>query len=218
MFTGIEHIISPINAPWCSWTVFILMLFAIISEWCQPGVLSQATDTLSAHTGRLYKDSPTNFLGQFFVTLFRVGTLALALCLCLYTGGTFRFITFGLICGLIVATLIMKMIVNVLVSYTFSFGRRFSGVYELYANIATIATLGLFPLLLVMIHVGNAEVNQWILGIVTVCFIGMWVYRSWRIFVVSPVAILYFMLYICTLELLPLAALYVVSEKLITII
>lgn len=198
--------------------MLVLMLCAIISEVTQPGVISQSTVSLLARANRTYKDSPINFMGQFFVSLFRIGTLAMAICLSLYTEGAFRFTAFWVVCGLITATLILKMIGNVLVDYTFSLSRRFTAVYEHYGNISTIAVLALYPLLLVMLYVGNPLFCQWVLGIVTLGFILMWFYRSWRIFVVSPAAILYFLLYICTLELLPLAVLYYLSAKTISMI
>lgn len=198
--------------------MFLLLLFAVLSEVFQPGVITQAHVSLFAHSDRNYKESPTTFMGQVFISLFRIGTLAMALCLSLYTEGHFSFGAYAAVCGLILAVLLIKMFCNGLLNFTFMLSRRNSVVYEHYANIATIVTTLLYPITLVLLRVGSPIAGQWVLGIVALLFIVMWVYRGGRLLISSPMAIFYFAVYMCTLEILPLAVLYVSSAKLITII
>ncbi|MBR4705051.1 MAG: DUF4271 domain-containing protein [Paludibacteraceae bacterium] len=214
----IEHIISPLSAPWCAWTMLVLLLIAILSEWLQPGVITQAALSLVARTDRTYKEAPANTFGQLFIALFRIGTLALGLCLCLATDGQFSFVGFSVVCGLILGMLLLKMLCNQLLDYTFLLTRRAVAPYEHYANIATLATLVLYPAILILMHVGTPVAGRWVVGIVTILFIGMWLYRSFRLFVTSVRDLLYLMLYVATLEILPLAALYYLSEKLVSVI
>ena len=54
--------------------------------------------------------------------------------------------------------------------------------------------------------------------IVALIFIGMWMYRSARLYLVSPQAAGHLLVYMATLEILPMAVLYVGSAKLIAII
>lgn len=218
MGSGIAHMITPVSAAWSSWTMFLLLLCAVLSEVFQPGVITQAHVSLFARSDRNYKESPTTFMGQFLVSLFRIGTLAMALCLSLYTEGHFSLGAYIAVCGLILAILLVKMLCNAILDFTFMLTRRNSVVYEHYANIATIVTVFLYPITLVLLRIGSPVAGQWILGIVSLLFIAMWVYRGGRMLISSPMAVLYFAVYMCTLEILPLAVLYVSSAKLITII
>lgn len=216
--TAVPHIISPLSAPWCGWTMLGLLLCAILSEWFQPGIITQAHESLLAKTERTYKESPNTFLGQFLISLLRIGTISMALCLCVYQGAGFSFAAFGAVCGLTVAVILIKMLFNVALDYTFSLSRHFGGATEIYGNITTLAVIALYPIVLVLLRIGNPLIAQWGTGIVALVFIGMWLYRSARIYVVSFRAVVYLLLYICTLEVLPMAILYVLSAKMISIL
>ena len=216
MFSGLTHIISPLSAAWCGWTMLFLLLCAILSEFMQPGIILKSGTSLITRTERTYKDAPTNFLGQTLIALFRIGTLAMALCLCFSPSDNFRFVAFLVACGLILAILLLKMLCNIMLDYTFMLTRRFASPYEHYANIATIATCVLYPCLLIVLRIGSQTAGLWILGIATVLFLAMWLYRTVRTLIVSPISILYLTIYICTLELLPLALLLLLSQKTIS--
>ena len=212
----LPHIVSPLSAAWCGWTMLCLLLTAVLGEWLQPGVISQAYDSLVVRTERTYKDAPVNTIGQFFVALFRIGTIGMGLCLCLEPEGRFAFISFGAVSGVIIAVLLVKMLCNALVSYTFELSRRFAGTYEMYGNIMTLACLALYPALLLSMRFGTIIAHRWVLGGAAVFFLLLWIYRSFRQFVISPKVVLYWLVYVATLELLPLGALYYLSEKMLS--
>lgn len=218
MGSGIAHILSPMSAAWSSWTMLLLLVCAVFSEVFQPGVISQAHASLTARSERTYKESPATFMGQLFIMIFRIGTIAMALCLALYSEGHFSFAGYASVCGLILSILIIKMLCNALLNYTFMLVRHNNVAYEQYGNITTVATILLYPLLLVLMRFGTPLATQWTLGIIALLFIAMVIYRGGRMFISSPKAILYFAVYVCTLEILPLAVLYLSSAKLISII
>lgn len=198
--------------------MLVLLLCVILAEWFQPGIITQAPASLFAQTDRTYKAAPMNFYGQMLIMLFRIGTLGLAVYVCVYAGKPFTFTGYLVICGIVLAMLLVKMLCNMLIDYTFMLTRQVASPHEHYANIVTIAVLVLYAALLVLLRVGSIEAMRWALGIITILFIAMWFYRSWRMFVQSPKAILYLVLYIGTLEVLPLAALYYLSDKTISIL
>lgn len=215
---GISHILSPISAPWCGWTMLALLLCAVLGELLQPGVISQASSSLLAQNDRTYKNAPANFSGQLMITLFRIGTAAMGLYLCLYTGGLSGFGVFAALCGLIVALLLVKMLFNNLLDYTFQISRRFIPAYEQYSDITTIATCILYPALLVMLRVDNIMLNRWLVGSIVMLFLLMWLYRMARNYIQSFGAIIYVVLYIGTLEVIPLGLLFYLGSKTISII
>ena len=195
-----------------------LMVCALLAELSQPGIITQAPASLFSRTDRNYKDSPVTFFGQFFITLFRVGTLSMALCTCLYDGVHCSMAEFGAVCGVALAVLLVKMGCNLFLDYTFSFSRRAASPYEHYGNIATIAMGVLFFAELAVMRFGDVEAAIWVFWSVAALFVLMWVYRSWRLFAESPQSIIYVLLYAATLEVLPLAGLYYLSEKTISLI
>lgn len=213
MLTTIPHILSPLSAPWCGWTLLALLLCAAVSEWLQPGIISQAHTSLLSQSNRTYKDAPVNFMGQLLISVFRIGTLAMTVSMCLYTGDAFRFGAFALVCGWTVAVLIAKMLCNVLLDYAFSFSRRFGSVYEQYGDITTLAACALYPALLIAMRIGYLPAIRWVFFGATVLFILMWTYRMMRTFVQSFLAIGYVAIYIATLEVLPIGLLFYISSK-----
>jgi len=197
--------------------MFVLLLCAVLSEYAQPGIITQAYLSLS-DKDRTYKDAPTNIFGQAFITLFRIGTMALAVAFCLYSGGTFSFTAYAAVCGIVLGVLVIKMFCNKLIDFTFDLSHRFGDFYEHYGNIATMGVVVLFPLLLILLRVGTPLACRWGLGIVTGAFLLLWIYRSARQCVSSPLALLYLVLYMATLEVLPLATVYYLSAKMMTIL
>ena len=218
MFEGIEHILSPLSAPWCGWVMMGLLLSAILSEWFQPGIITQSYESLLAHTDRMYKQSPNTFLGQLLMAFFRIGTIAMALCLCVYKEMQFSFAVYGVVCALVVVVLMLKMLCNITIDYTFQLSQRYGKATEIYADLFTMAVMVLYPVVLVMLRLNNPVLTQWGVGIVALIFIGMWMYRSARLYLVSPQAAGHLLVYMATLEILPMAVLYVGSAKLIAII
>jgi hypothetical protein len=96
--------------------------------------------------------------------------------------------------------------------------RRFGTPYEHYGNLFTLVALVLYPVLLVLLRFTSPLAARWTLGIVLVLFILIWIYRTFRTYVVSPVAVIYLLIYICTLEIMPFAGLVYLSAKTISVL
>jgi hypothetical protein len=195
-----------------------LLLCAVLAEFFQPGVITQAPAALLARTDRTYKESPANFMGQLMVTIFRIGTMALALCQCFCSINRAHFTAFWAISGIIMIVLMLKMLLNVLLDYTFSLSRRFGSAYEAYGNIVTTGTVVLYPVMLVLMHVTNPLAVQGTIAALAILFLCAWTFRAVRTYVISPAAILYLVLYIATLEVVPMALLFYLSAKTISYI
>ena len=187
--------------------MFGLLLCAVLAEVAQPGVISQVPTVLFSHAERTYKDSPDNVLGQFFITLFRLGVTALLLELCFYQGGEFPFLHYVYLTGWILFLILLKMLCNVLIDYTFQFTRHYAAPYEQYGAIATAMSLLIYPCLLVALHMGSAVVAHWVLGIGAIGFVGLIFFRWCRTFLHSASSLLYIVLYIMTMEVVPIVAL-----------
>ena len=216
MGEGIAHIISPLSAPWCGWTMLALLLFAVLSEWLQPGVISQSPISILVRAERTYKEAPTSVLAQLLITLFRIGTLAMLISLCFCENGSFPFVTFMAICGIVFGALIAKMLCNILLDYTFQLSRQFGEIYEHYSNLLTLTIVALYPVLLLFLHIGSSSSYRWLLIITGGVFLLLWLVRSVQQYIRTPMAILYLLVYTLTLEVLPMAGLIYLSAKTIS--
>lgn len=211
------HIVSSSSAVWCGWTMLGILLCGVLGELFQPGVISQTKDSFRVQGDRVYKESPNNFMGQLMISLFRLGTISMAVYLCT-EASVFSFTGFWVIFGMAFAVVLVKMVCNLCVDYAFSLSRRFGDAYEHYGNIVTMATLVLYPVLLVLMRFGTPLTNRWIIGSIGILFMGIWMYRFFRQFVISLRAVLYLLVYACTLEVLPWVTLYILSDQTISII
>ena len=216
--TGIEHILSPISAGWASWLMLALMLCGVLAEYWQPGLITQAYHSLMAQSERTYKAAPNNPFGQAMVSIFCIGTWAMAVCLCLPTETSFRPEVFGVVCGVILAVLLLKMGCTLLLGYTFQLFDRINIAYEHYSNLTTLTAMVLYPGILVLLRVCNISASLWTIGIVTGVFVILWIVRSLRYLISSPTTLIYYLLYICSLEILPIAAVYYISKQLVLIL
>lgn len=213
----IAHIVSYSNAPWCGWLMFGLLLCALLSEAYQPGIITQAKNSLSAQTDRMYKESPATLMGQLLMGIFRIGIIAMAIYLCCTTEA-FTIKGYGVIYGIALAGLSIKMLCHLFIDFTFDLSRHFGSPYEHYGNIVTLVTVLLYPVLLILMRVGSLILNRWLVGSIAAVFLLIWFYRSWKQFVNSPIAILYLLIYSFTLELLPWALLFIISDQIIAIL
>ena len=121
---GVTHIYTLLSAPWCAWTMLSLLLFAFLAEVFQPGIVTQSPSVVFSRGDRVYKDSPSNFPGLLFISLFRLGVLSMALCLCFCTLNHVPFLAFWVTAGLIVAVGLVKTGICALLDYTFLLSRR----------------------------------------------------------------------------------------------
>lgn len=215
---GINHIESALSSSWSGWIMLALLVCAILSEYYQPGIILQAKNSLFTQTDRLYKDSPVNFTGQLLMTIFRIGIIAMAIYLCCSAHRSFSLAGFGVISGLLFAMAGIKMVCNLGLDFTFSLSQRFGAPYEHYGNIMTLAAVLLYPIVLVLMRVDYPAVNRWLIGGIAVLFIITWFFRACHQYITKPMDILYIFFYCSTLEVLPIAVVYILSDQITAII
>jgi len=216
MGEGIAHIISPASAVWCAWAMLVILLCGILAELFQPGVVTQAKNSLSAQTDRVYKESPTNFMGQLLISLFRLGVVTMAVYLSCAGTGDFSITGFWVIFGIVLAVFVVKMLCNICVDYTFHLSRHYGDAYEHYGNIFTLVTTVLYPAMLVLLRYGTQEANRWVLGSLGALFSLLWIYRAFRQYVSSFRALGYLLLHFFTIEILSWGLIYMISNQTIS--
>ena len=140
--------------------MLVLLILAVLSEWLQPGVISQATTSISVHPERAYKDAPTRTVAQLFISVFRLGTLAMALCLCFPAESGFSFVAYLAVCGVLLGVALVKMACDLLVDYTFRITKTYGEVYEHYSNLMTLTCVAIYALLLVLTYTAGSHLYK----------------------------------------------------------
>ncbi len=192
-----------------------LPICAILAGVFQPVVIRQGFVSLFSKVERSYNDSPMNYIGQALLFVFRAGILGMAIYLFTYNSqlamhansGEFLFSRYMTIMGAVAATEIVKYLVSLLLNYTFQLSRQFATLFAHYTYVSTSICCVLYPLLLLIIYFGSQALTTIGLCVMmSVCWLVLFI--KWvRVFFTSIPSVIYVLLYILTIEVLPLLTL-----------
>ncbi|MBR1878523.1 MAG: DUF4271 domain-containing protein [Paludibacteraceae bacterium] len=220
MGNGIEHIVSLYNASWYGWTLLLLGICAVLSEVFQPGVMTGITGTVFARSERMYKRTPDNFPGQLSSTIFQIGTLALMLVMIWrdrFDSAANGIALYGIAAAMIVAVLLVKTALNGLIDYTFQL-KASAEVSTHMAGITMLVCLGLYAAALVLPLAHSVVVNRWVAGALGIVYLALTTYRMVLVFMSGAKSILYILMYVMTLEVLPIGVLVAGISQMMQII
>ena len=197
-----------------------LAICAVSAGGFQPAVIRQGFVSLFSKVERSYNDSPMNYVGQVLLFVFRAGIVGMAIYLFTYNShlathtadGEFLFSRYMTIMGAVAATEIVKYLVSLLLNYTFQLSRQFATLFAHYTYVSTSICCVLYPLLLLIIYFGSQALTTIGLCVMmSVCWLVLFI--KWiRVFFTSIPSVIYVLLYILTIEVLPLLTLtYVFS-------
>ncbi len=208
--------------------MLLLAVFAVLAELMQPGVLTGSFALVFSKVERTYHDPHRNAVGQLCINAFRMGTFAMALYLFCYVGGTlplgrgqvqfvsegeFLFSKYLLVLLIVFGVDTVKYLLTLWVNYTFQISQRFTLISMHYDSLWTVINTTFYLLLLVLLPVDNPTIifwGFWILCAVALLLIG----AKWlRVFYSGLPSLLYLLLYLLTLEALPILAMIVCAEK-----
>ncbi|MGN1239529.1 MAG: DUF4271 domain-containing protein [Paludibacteraceae bacterium] len=206
---------SPFSSPWVAWVMLGLAICAILAGVFQPAVIRQGFVSLFSKVERSYNDSPMNYIGQVLLFVFRAGIVGMAIYLFTYNsdlatqanGGDFLFSRYMTIMGAVAAMEVVKYLVSLLLNYTFQLSRQFATLFTHYTYVSTSICCVLYPLLLLIIYFGNQALTTIGLCIMMgLCWLVLFI--KWvRVFFTDIASVVYVVLYILTIEVLPLLTL-----------
>ena len=209
------HILSPFSSPWVAWVMLGLLVCAILAGVFQPAVIRQGFVSLFSKVERSYNDSPMNYIGQALLFVFRAGIVGMAIYLFTYNSqlamhansSEFLFSRYMTIMGAVAAMEVVKYLVSLLLNYTFQLSRQFATLFAHYTYVSTSICCVLYPLLLLIIYFGSQALTTIGLCVMmSVCWLVLFI--KWiRVFFTSIPSVIYVLLYILTIEVLPLLTL-----------
>ena len=187
--------------------MLFLLLCGVVAEMVQSGMVLQAFSTIFAKVERSYGDVQQNPLEELIMNIFRIGTFAMALYLYAYRAGDFCFTTYLLVAAWVLGIDVVKLAATALVNYTFRISKRFALISTHYNNLRTVICCGFYVALLFLVNIDNAVVTKWSLFALAAAAIVLILIKWIRIFCTDVRSLLYIVLYILTLEVLPLLVL-----------
>lgn len=204
------------SEPWTAWILLLLLALAGLANVLQPGVVVSGFSTIVTKPERQYTDIQRTVLGQICLHLFQIGTLAMAYYLFCYRSGDFTILRYGVILLLVALVYGLKVLVMLLVGYTFQLQKRCASIMVHYGNLLCVFCCALYPLLLLMYSGGTTMWLQVLdVGIVT-AYVLLVVFKYCRAYLQSPMALVYILLFVLTVDVLPILGVYYGTEYILS--
>ena len=204
----------PQTEQWVFGTLIILFILLVLSSTRSTALFTDTIKTFFQVKDRssiFSKTTISDFRYRFFTILFSIGVISLYSYLLLYNPNTdFTLTKYSYFIGVTSAYFIIKLLLINLVGYVFTDSRNLKLVKESYFDVILLMGIALFPLMVIYIY-SDATLNnstQLISLIICVLSFLLIIAKLFQIFLHKVVATFYIMLYLCTLEILPLIALY----------
>ena len=217
-FIGIPHPSLPQTEGW----VFgVLLFFFLLITYSISQYASLMTDSMKSffqvkQRSSIFSKATINDLRfRFFIIVSSIGVVSFYLYLFLNQNYIeFSFLKFGSFFSITALFFLLKSFSFDLLGYIFLDYAKLKMAKESYFNILSYTGIVLFPLLILRIYI-LSELIQIIdiisLIVIVIAFV-LIVIKLFQIFFHKIVVSFYIMLYLCTLEFLPLVALYLVYQ------
>jgi hypothetical protein len=209
-FEGILHPLLPQSANWVFCVLAALLLLLIISFSNASSLMLQDVKSYfhSSERPDLYRKTTLNdFRAQFLLIIFAMGVISFFAHLHLYeSSSNFELLDYGYLLGITVLFFCLKYIVIQLLGFVFLEPKILSLAKFSYFNIISLLGVSLFPLLLLRIYAPTNLHHLIDIMSAVVCVLAyiLITIKSFQLFLHKIVASFYILLYLCTLEFLPL--------------
>ena len=204
----------PQTEQWVFATLIILFILLVLSSTRSTALFTDTIKTFFQVKDRssiFSKTTISDFRYRFFTILFSIGVISLYAYLLLYNPNTnFTLAKYSYFIGVTSAFFIIKLFIINIIGYVFTDTRNLKLVKESYFDVLLLLGIALFPLMIIYIY-SEATLNnttELISLIVFILSLILIIAKLFQIFLHKVVATFYIMLYLCTLEILPLIALY----------
>lgn len=216
-------IYSPLSAGWTPWLLLLLLMGWVTVYALNPVAFVDCFVSVVADMERRYTDAAKSWGLIVLSLVLRMCTLALAIFCFIYiysyrldlAGVELPFSLSDYLCVLLVISVVyaIKSLLEWLLNIVFCFTPRTMVIYQHYANLFTVVSLLLFPILLFTINFAYPKVIGACLLLVAGVYMLVMMIKMCRIYLHSLRALLYILLYLVTVEILPLLCMVWASAR-----
>lgn len=211
----IARILSPSSASWVTWVLLFLLSIVVLNRSVLLSI-STVWHSLLSYSDRMYTTGRAqSVLNTFLSVVFRWGVMALSIYVLCYESGDFMIITYVKLLGGVGVMLLVQWLISKLVGYTFLAPVQRESISEQRTIIYNAACVILLFCLMLMIHTSSIGLRVILVGVYVILLMGMILFRAVQLFCQKPWKVLYILLYIITLELLPLIGVTIWAKQII---
>lgn len=211
---NIVRIWSPNSAPWVMWVLFGLLLLALCVGFLGSDIAALAR-SLFSKSDRMYVDRNTQgILQTIIVQSFRIGVIALVGYLWIYDVDNFAIVNYLLVVGVATSLLIIQWLLLKGVGNIFLPQKQLAIAMEQRSMVCNAMAMMLWPIALVMLY--TEKVTSTILcSIAGGLFVILMCVKYVQLFYQNMLSVGYMLLYVISLEVLPMLAALLWAQKLI---
>ena len=211
---NIVRIWSPNSAPWVMWVLFGLLLLALCVGFLGSDIAALAR-SLFSKSDRMYVDRNTQgILQTIIVQSFRIGVIALVGYLWIYNANDFAIVNYLLVVGIVASLLLVQWLLLKGIGNVFLTPKQLAIAMEQRSVVCNTMAMLLWPIALVMIYIGK-EASTVLCGIAGGVYVVLICVKYMQLFYQNVLSIGYMLLYVISLEVLPLCAALFWAQKLI---
>ena len=208
-FDGVLAVGVPSNQNW----VFLVLLFmfgvivvSFLRAFSSPVEILTSFFNSKERNSIFNKSSIDNFEQKVYFFIFSITSLSLFSYLVFHNQGqAFRVLTYLYFLTATVLFFLAKYILSKLLSYIFLDKSSMKMVTDSYLNVVSFVAFLLYPVMLMHLYASNISLNYTINAALIIIVLGVILFaiKLVQIFLQKIVASLYLLLYLCTLEILP---------------
>ncbi len=211
---NVARILSPDSASWVMWVLFGLLLLALCVGFLGSDIAALAR-SLFSKSDRMYVDRNTQGILQTIIVLsFRIGVIALVGYLWIYNANDFAIGNYLLVVGIVASLLLVQWLLLKGIGNVFLPQKHLAIAMEQRSIVCNAMAMLLWPIALVMIYIGK-EASTVLCGIAGGVYVVLICVKYMQLFYQNVLSIGYMLLYVISLEVLPLCTVLIWAQKLI---
>jgi hypothetical protein len=217
-FVGTPHPSVPQSESWVFivlLALFFLLAYAVSNSGSLISETAKNFFQVKERSSIFSKATVNDFKIRLFIIIFSIGVISLFVFYQLHNPESpFRILQFCFVLAVTFLFFGVKVLIFDLLGYVFIETSNLKMGKEAYFNIVSFLGMTLFPLLVVQIYIPYNLDNTIETISLIVCILGfiLVIFKLFQIFFHKIVASFYILLYLCTLEILPLIATYKVYK------
>ena len=211
---NVARILSPDSASWVMWVLFGLLLLALCVGFLGSDIAALAR-SLFSKSDRMYVDRNTQgILQTIIVQSFRIGVIALVGYLWIYNANDFALVNYLLVVGIVASLLLVQWLLLKGIGNVFLTPKQLAIAMEQRSVVCNTMAMLLWPIALVMIYIGK-EASTVLCGIAGGVYVVLICVKYMQLFYQNVLSIGYMLLYVISLEVLPLCTALIWAQKMI---
>ena len=210
---------TPYSEPWVAWVLLALLILLLLADLYQRGILVGSFRSITAAKDResIFSEVARTTAGSITIFIYEAGIVAMVLYAILFREGTFSFLNYLYTFLLVCAFTGIKYSLMWLTSYIFFDKNAYQAMVLHFTNLNAVVCILLYLPLLFILFAPFVTHTAAIVILSVIAFFALiiWLLKAFRLFFNNLLAGVYIFLYLCTLEIVPLAGLIFIIRQIV---